>query len=271
LEKHLEEAREQVETLKSQVEEDAGAAGRRSATAKLRAQQERLTRLEEAQQELVKLQDANTQRAASSQTRHRAVDPVKVRVSETDPEARKMKMPDGGYRPAYNVQFSTTTEGGVVVGVDVTNAGSDIDQLEPMVEQLEERYAAKPTEVLVDGGFASLEAIDRLESDPTPIQVYAPVKNAEKELAAGKDPFAPKRRDTPGVAGWRQRMGTEPAKAIYKLRSSTAEWVNAGCRNRGLGQFNVVGLAKAKAVALWHGLVHNLTRSIALMNPVPAA
>ena len=52
-----------------------------------------------------------------------------------------MKMPDGGFRPAYNVQFATTTEGGVIVGVDVTNEGTDGGQMPPMLDQIEERFA----------------------------------------------------------------------------------------------------------------------------------
>jgi len=31
-----------------------------------------------------------------------------ARVSTTDPDARVMKMGDGGFRPAFNVQFATT-------------------------------------------------------------------------------------------------------------------------------------------------------------------
>ena len=61
-----------------------------------------------------------------------------ARASITDPEARTMKFADGGYRPGYNVQFSTDTESGVIVGVEVTNAGTDNEQLTPMLSQLKE-------------------------------------------------------------------------------------------------------------------------------------
>ncbi|MBE7558773.1 hypothetical protein HS125_07425 [bacterium] len=63
----------------------------------------------------------------------------KVRASTTDPEARIMKMPDGGFRPAYNGQLATDTETGIIVGVEVSNVGSDGGQLTPMLEQLERR------------------------------------------------------------------------------------------------------------------------------------
>ena len=60
-----------------------------------------------------------------------------ARASTTDPEARKMKMADGGYRPAYNVQFATAAGSRIIVGVNVTNEGADSGQMEPMLTQLE--------------------------------------------------------------------------------------------------------------------------------------
>jgi len=41
------------------------------------------------------------------------------------------------------------------------------------------------------------------------------------------DPHAPKAGDSEVVAEWRERMGTEEAKIIYKDRAATAECVNA--------------------------------------------
>ena len=72
-----------------------------------------------------------------------------------------MKFPDGGCRPGYNVQFATDTASGVIVGVEVTNAGNDGAQLPPMLDQLEGRYERVPDEALVDGGFATTETIDQ--------------------------------------------------------------------------------------------------------------
>ena len=63
-----------------------------------------------------------------------------------------MKMADGGYRPAYNMQFATATAGGVIVGVDVSDAGTDGGQLPLMAQQLQRRYGQAPAEFLVDGG-----------------------------------------------------------------------------------------------------------------------
>ena len=126
-----------------------------------------------------------------------------------------MKFSDGGCRPGCNVQFATDTATGLIVGVDVTNAGTDTEQMPPMLDQLEDALRASvPDEILVDGGFASLDAIDSTEERGC--TVYAPVKDADKQKQAGKDPFARKPNDTDQTAAWRKRMGEEASKAIYK-------------------------------------------------------
>ena len=169
-----------------------------------------------------------------------------------------MKMPDGGVRPAYNVQLATTTDGGVIVGVEVTNAGTDAAELPPMLEQIEERFDRRPAEALVDGGFATTAAIDTAERNGT--TMYAPPKQEQEQLDAGKAPDARKKGDTDATALWRARMGTPAAKAIYKQRAATAEWVNAQARNRGLYQVTVRGRPKVLVVVLWYALAHNFDR-----------
>jgi hypothetical protein len=258
----LEEAKQQVEALQSQADEDAGAASRREQSARQRAAAERVARLQAAQEELKKLQDVN-----ATQPKCRQKDPAEVRASTTDPECRKMKMPDGGFRPAYNVQFATTTESGVIVGVEVTNEGTDGGQMPPMLDQIEKRFEQKPQEMLVDGGFATVEAIDEAERNGT--KVYAPLKKEEEQLDEGKDPYARKKSDTDATAEWRARMGTAEAKTIYKQRASTAEWVNAQVRNRGLYGVRVRGQQKVLVVVLWYALAHNLRRAQALRAAAP--
>lgn len=169
-----------------------------------------------------------------------------------------MKMPDGGFRPAYNLQLASDTGSQVITGVDVVSIGSDLGQLVPMVEQLEARYGTPPAELLVDGGFAKREAIEQVAERTT---IYAPVVKPKK---ADRDPHEALPTDSDVIAEWRTRMGTEAAQTIYKERAATAECVNAQARNRGLQQFNVRGLNKVKSVVLMYALAHNLMRSVAL-------
>ncbi len=263
LDDHLAEAKTQVEALKERPDDrDGGSAvSLRAKAARDRAAKERLERLKRAQEELTKLTEANAKRAADSRTRAAAVDPAKLRVSTTDPEARKMRMADNGIRSAFNVPFATTTEGGIIVGVEVTNAATDHGRMSGMMDQVERRTGVRPKEILVDNGYAVREDITELEKKNT--AVYAPVKDEAKAKAVGRDPYAARRGDTPEVTAWRKRMGTDEAKAIYQLRGQTAEWANAQSRNRGLQQFSLRGLVKVTLEATWYALSHNLRQIVA--------
>jgi Transposase DDE domain len=162
-------------------------------------------------------------------------------------------MADGGFRPAYNVQFASDVLSGAVAGVAADNVGSDMGKMAPMNDELALRYGRRPGQHLADGGFAKLDDIEALEQ--AGVAVYVPVptprdKSRDRHVAQPDDP--------PGVAVWRERMGGDAAKAIYRERAATAECVNAQARNRGLKQFLVRGIDKVKAVALWHALTHNM-------------
>lgn len=250
LQEHLRDAQAQVDALKNQLDEDAGAADRRSKSAKERAANERLARVAEALAQLPELE--------AKMERRKKGDGEKARCSTTDPDARRMKMADGGTRPAYNVQLATTDETRLIVGWDVTNVGADGGLMTPMVEQIATHFQQRPQDYLTDGGFSSKGDIEELESHGT--TVYTPVKEEDQKRAKGEDPFAPRPGDSPTIAAWRQRMGTAAAQALYKRRPSIAEFPNAVFRNRGLRQFLVRGLQKVKAVTLWQVLAFNLTR-----------
>jgi transposase len=263
LEKCLQEARQQVEALKQLADESPEQLTRRQQAARQRAAEDRQRRLEEALRHCDELQQQREARAKKT------CQPAKeARASTTDPEARVMQFSDGGYRPGYNVQFSTDTPSGVIVGVEVTNAGNDSEQLPPMLDQLQERYGVVPQEALVDGGFATREAID--DAAGRGCTVYAPLKEEEKQLQAGKDPYARKKGESDAVAAWRGRMATAAGKAIYRLRCQTAEWVNAVCRNHGLWQMPVRGQPKCRIVATLHAITHNLLWGAKLRAEAPA-
>lgn len=255
LEQLVEEAEQQWDRLEAQFEQEKEELSARQQAAQRRAARERIERLKQAQEEVKQVAEQREKRKKGGGERARA--------STTDPEARRMKMGDGGYRPAYNVEFATDLNSLVIVGADLINAGSDSGQMEPMVQQIEVEQGALPpnAEYFVDGNFATkgdLESVGERN-----VTVFAPVKEAEKQKKEGKNPFVAKRGDTPHVAAWRERMGTTEAREKYKQRSKT-EWPNAQCRNRGLQQFLVRGLGKVKSVVLWHVLTHNLLRMVAL-------
>jgi hypothetical protein len=196
--------------------------------------------------------ESQRRREATAQQSGREVQ--EARASTTDPEARDMKMADGGTRPAYHVRFTTAT--GVIVGVEVNNQGTDGDQLPAMLDRLGERYEHVPDEALVDGGFATIDTIE--QADARGCTVYAPLKDQKEQEGQGQDPSARKKGDWDAVANWRSRMGTEVAKTIDRLRGQTAEWVDARCRDRGLWPMPVRGQPRCRTIALLYAIAHNL-------------
>jgi transposase len=248
LERCLQEAEEQMEHLRQELEKDPEATNRRQAAARQRAVEDRQHRVKAA---LEQMTDVAAKKPAAEKD--------KARVSTTDAEARVMKMGDGGFRPSYNGQFAVDTETQIVVGVGLSNSGSDQGQLVPMLEQLKKRYEVIPPESLVDGGFAGLKDIEKASELGT--KVYAPVAKPKDKT---RDPYAPLATDCSVIAQWRQRMGTQEAKEIYKQRASSVECVNALARNRGLQRLLVRGLHKVRAILLWFAIAHNLMRTLSL-------
>jgi transposase len=244
------DAQAQVERLRQEQEDDPKASSERQKQARRRAAEDRAARVAAALERLPELE-----------AKKKPDEKDKARCSTTDPEATVMKMANGGFNPAYNIQFATDTKSRIIVGVDVVTTGSDQGQMPPMVGQIQQRYGQAPTEYEVDGGFAKHEDIEAVSAPEIGCTVYAPVPKPKDPKV---DRHAPHSGDGAAVAEWRRRMGTEEAKEIYKDRAATAECVNALARRRGLVQLVVRGSAKVRVVALWMALAHNVRRMAAL-------
>ena len=229
------------------VRASAGAAAfRRGATLEACLEQERVERALKRRPERAEI------KAKPGQPR------APARVATTAAEATVMKMADGGYRPADNGPFASDTAAQVVVGVAAVGVGTDTAPLTPRVEQVETRYGQSTQEGLVDGGYPAHAQLDQAAEHTT---VYAPVPKAQDP---DTDPHAPKEGDRAAVGAWRERLGTEEAKAIYQERAATAEGVNAQARERGLTRLRVRGTAKVRGVLLLQALAHHLMRTLAV-------
>lgn len=248
LQECLRQARKQVARTAKQTD---AAVNARDEAAQRRAATDRLTRVEEALAQLPALQ--------ATKDRQRDKRPTEARVSTTDPDARIMKMADGGYRPAYNVQLATCVDSRVIVGVAVTNLGSDRSSLLPMLAQVRARTGRAPGAALVDGGCFTRETIT--DAAALEVAIYAPLSTRP-----GGPTATPRRYDSPAVREWRARMTTPEAQQIYRGRAATAEWVNADARtHRTLTQIPVRGLRKVHTWALWIALAHNMIRTLEIV------
>jgi len=234
-----EEAAEQVRRLKDEIDDDPGAGERRRRSATERAAKDREERVTRALKQWQWAADGRSDGDTS-----------KVRVSTTDPEARVMKMGDGGYRPAFNGQWVCDTKSQVVLGVGITQAGNDYQQLEPMLDQLEARYGRRPREALVDAGFMSVNSMEGAEERGVTLLAPIPVQRTKPQ--------------SPAHARWIKRMASKRGRKIYRERAATIECVNAQARNRGLLRLLVRGMAKARSVLLLFALTHNALRARSL-------
>jgi transposase len=256
LEQLQQTAQEHVEKLRAEVENDSD---RREGDARRQAARERAARekQERVAEALEQYKNLSRQREARKKG-----DGESTRVSTTDPDARKMKMANGGFDPAYNVQFATDAKARVIVGVTVTNAGTDGGELPPMLDKIKQSYGKQPNRALVDGAFATIESVTLAEVGGT--QVISSIPRAGELRQNGKDPHMRQGRDTDEYATFRKRMADPEFQKLYKSRPSVAEFPNAECRNRNLRQFRVRGLVKVTAVALWHALAFNFLRVLDL-------
>jgi transposase len=255
LDECLRQAQVAVEEQKAWLEvDDSDQRTRREKAAQQRHAQERLERVKKALEEVEKVA---TKRQKNRETRRKK---RPARASTSDPEARVMKMADGGFRPAYNGQLTIDMDSRIIVGVEVSNE-ADQRLLEPMLAQVEDRYEDLPAEHYVDGGFRSNPGIEQAAEkgiaifSPIPIRYSGNSQKRPEEILP---------TDGPGVRAWKERMQTEVAKQKYKQRAATIEWANALARNRGLYRLLVRGLRKARAVLLWYALAHNLLQSLNL-------
>lgn len=206
-------------------------------------------RIEEA---ITAVQELRTARSASQPA---------ARASTTDAEARVMKMGDGGFRPALNLRTATAGSelGGprTIVAVDVTNVGSDMSAMTPMLAQVEQRTGTLPETVLADANHANHDAIVSATESNVEVLVSVP-KRSQLSGAQGDH--------RPAIEQWKARMQTERGKELYRARAGLCEWTNAHVAGRfGLRQFLVRGLEKATCVALLAAITSNLTQHLATL------
>ena len=172
-----------------------------------------------------------------------------ARASTTDAEARVMKMADGGFRPAYNVQLATAGSelGGprTIVGVRVTNLGSDMDAVSPMLDDIERRVDALPRVLLADANHGGHDGIR--DATVRGVEVLIPVPDIKKNPS-------------------RDQAATDEAIVAWRARAGLCELSNAHLRcHHGVDQFLVRGLEKVTCVVLLGAIASNLLQHAATL------
>ena len=257
LHKELKKAKRLIERLKQETDDDPDASNRRIKAAQERAARERAERVAAAQRALSEIEQQRQQRAKRRGDKKKSK--KEARASTTDPQARVMKMPDGGFRPAYNCQVSTVAQGQIVIAVKAETTGSDRGLLRPMLDELQRRYHRRPKRHLVDGGFNKNG--DTEWAAAAGVKVYGPPMRSKHKT----DPYAPRSDDGPGVAAWRRRMKSPHGKAVLKRRGM-GECINARLRQWRLYQFTVRGREKVNTLLHWFAIANNILAGNRLMS-----
>jgi transposase len=252
LHKELRKAKRLLDRLAQENDDDPAASNRRICAARERAASEREARVKAALNQLAQIEAHRARPGRANRTnKKKGGKPVEPRASTTDPDARVMKMADGGFRPAYNCQIASVAEGQVAIGISAETVGSDRGLMRPMLERIRRLHGRLPKRYLADGGFNKNEDIEWAAVEGT--KIYGPAANSKH----GTDPYAPRRDDGPGVAAWRRRMKSPHGKSVYKRRAP-GECINARFRNWGLRQFTVRGREKVLTVLRWFALANNI-------------
>jgi transposase len=259
--KELRKAKRLVERLREENDDDPDASNRRIRAAKERAAREREARVQAALAQLAEIEAHRARKdRANRNNKKKGTKPSEPRASTTDPQARVMKMPDGGFRPAYNCQIATVAGGQIVIATSAETTGSDRGLMRPMVETIKQDFDRLPKRQLVDGGFNKNEDIEWAAAGG--VKVYGPAVKSKHNT----DPYAPRPDDGPGVAAWRRRMKSPHGKGVYKRRAP-GECINARFRNWGLRQFLVRGREKVLCVLRWFALANNILTGHRLLAP----
>lgn len=249
LERELDKAKALIARLAQDEKDDPGASAQREKGARERAAREREARVAKALAALGEAEKLREKRLKTDKAKTQAQ--KEPRASTTDPQARVMKMADGGFRPAYNVQFASLPGNGVVIAVSCETVGSDRGLAEPMARAIEAAHKRRAKVYLADGGYLSSEDIEAAAAAGTALYC-PPVKSRH-----GRDPYEPRADDTPALADWRARMAGEDGKRIYRRRSR-CELIHAKLRNLGLDHILLRGRKKVETWMRWFALASNI-------------
>jgi hypothetical protein len=164
LEKRLRAARQVVKKLDREAAQQHEKMDERRQAAQQRAAREAVARGEAALKELANLEARTTPKNRAD-----------LRVSESEPEARKMKDNDGGFHPGYNLQVTSEVQSRMIVAVGLTGDHNDLHQLIPALEQIEQSGLATPQTIIADSGYATRHNVE--QTAERNVELIAPWKS----------------------------------------------------------------------------------------------
>ena len=243
--------------------------------AELEHREGRLKKIREAKAELereareaaeTKKREAEAKRAEKDPRGRKPheIDPIptdKAQKNFTDPDSRIM--PQSGDRRAfmqgYNCQAAVDGNEQVIVAADVVQQTNDLQQAEPMLEQVEANTGEVPSKASMDTGYFSKDNVTALEK--MGVEIFIP----PERLKHGEvRPPAPRGRIPKGLSAKelaRRKLSTIRGRTIYAKRKTIVEPVFGQIKQaRGFRQFLLRGITKVKGEWSLICTTHNLLK-----------
>ena len=188
-------------------------------------------------------------------------------VNLTDEDSRIMKVAGGGFEQCYNAQGAVDAESMLIIATEVTQAGNDKEQVEPMVGQIRALPEGlnQPKRLLADSGFYSERNVEACRA-----------AQIEPLIAVGRDAHHPQWRsrfEEPAplcatvshVEQMKHALKTKAGRAAYALRKQTVEPVFGIIKSvLGFRQFLLRGLDNVRHEWTLVCLAWNLKRMAVL-------
>jgi transposase len=214
--------------------------------------QERLKKIRQAKAELEVEAKAEAERGRDpNKTGHKpkptGTPAAKTQRNLTDSESRLMKSGDG-FIQGYNAQIAVDSHRQVIVAQTLTNNGSDMHQMIPLLQQIRSNLKRQAQEVSADSGYCSelnLKALTRHH-----IRGYVSTNLHRKHRKVGR-----------WVQRMKQRLARAARRSRYRLRKQVVEPVFGQIKSaRGFRQFLLRG--EKKVAGEWSLLctAHNLLK-----------
>jgi transposase len=160
----------------------------------------------------------------------------------TDPESGVMRTAKG-YLQGYNAQAAVDTKKQIIVACEVSRAKNDLNELIPLMSQIQDNCKKQATEMSADSGYCSHENLNALKS--ANIRGYIP--RSEKIADRGI------------VREMSLRLKRAGRRSRFRLRKITVEPVFGIIKSaRGFSQFLLRGLDKVKVEWSLVCTAHNL-------------
>ena len=158
----------------------------------------------------------------------------KAQENFTDPDSRIMKRGSSGFEQCYNPQIAVDEDEQIIVATTVTQSASDVQELEPVLDQIKETTGQYPDKALADAGYRSEANLQMLEK-----------KGVEGFVAMGREKNGETKEPNPeneATCRMAKKMKTERAKKNYRKRKYLGEppfaWIKSVM---GFDQFSLRG------------------------------